>query len=863
MDASAVKSTAANEKPASMTTENGPVLVAKKTRHRKKKKRHGAAAAAAAGPEATGSSSLEKVLAETASGPLHSVNGSTSAAPRSFSPCSGSSIEKFSSGDDEEGRKDEVEDVEEDEYSSESEDEGESGYKPGGYHRVEVGEVYNSRFQVLEKLGWGHFSTVWKCVDRQTGATVALKVQKSARHYTDAARDEIELLECTVRAAKATQTESTIGQQEVIKVVCLIDSFEHKGPNGLHVCMVFEMMGDNLLTLIKYYNYRGVPLQLVRRLTRDMMEGLAFLHGKCEIIHTDLKPENVLLTHHIPQLPKIRKSQWDEFRATRLARYGKSADMFRNEDKSTGKVSNRTVASAASSAEVSKEEKKRLKNRLKKKRQKQRKQCGKNERGPSTDADTAGNKMGSTARPSLSPSDASVDSLRSSLSQLAFSASIDNTSPTDETFKSNFAGHAVDCISDSTNVTRVWCRQVGQLGDEEERDWVHMPPEFAARAMLLLPEGRVAGSKRKEREFTIALAAESTQSPNECASDHGKDDEVLETSFVLRYLDHVDDDVIKSIRGQVLGLCGRSVSPKSVSTTGVTYRVWRLEFDARYTHAVLYFLERRIEGLRFLNLAPSSGFALPGFFLPKPLGDQDVKRVVEDEDTGHCDSAADVIIQGINLASLAGSFENVLEIVPLRQRLGRWALRLNNIAHGELFDVMKLDAKICDLGNACWTTKHFTDDIQTRQYRCPEVILGKRYDTSADIWSMACFVFELLTGDLLFDPKNGRSFNRDEDHLAQMMELLGRMPKSFTGSRQSSRDFFNRKGDLKRIRNLKYWSLQQVLIEKYHFSRVDAECLASFLSPMLRYEPSKRATASECLAHPWLTHVDDVVGKNE
>ena len=29
--------------------------------------------------------------------------------------------------------------------------------------------------------------------------------------------------------------------------------------------------------------------------------------------------------------------------------------------------------------------------------------------------------------------------------------------------------------------------------------------------------------------------------------------------------------------------------------------------------------------------------------------------------------------------------------------------------------------KIVDFGNACWTYKQFTDDIQTRQYRCPEV----------------------------------------------------------------------------------------------------------------------------------------------
>ena len=32
--------------------------------------------------------------------------------------------------------------------------------------------------------------------------------------------------------------------------------------------------------------------------------------------------------------------------------------------------------------------------------------------------------------------------------------------------------------------------------------------------------------------------------------------------------------------------------------------------------------------------------------------------------------------------------------------------------------------KLADFGNACWVHKHFTEDIQTRQYRSPEVILG-------------------------------------------------------------------------------------------------------------------------------------------
>ena len=56
----------------------------------------------------------------------------------------------------------------------------------------------------------------------------------------------------------------------------------------------------------------------------------------------------------------------------------------------------------------------------------------------------------------------------------------------------------------------------------------------------------------------------------------------------------------------------------------------------------------------------------------------------------------------------------------------------------------------------------FTSDIQTRQYRCPEVLLGARYSTSADMWSFACLVFELATGDVLFDPRSGPNFGRDE-----------------------------------------------------------------------------------------------------
>ena len=52
-----------------------------------------------------------------------------------------------------------------------------------------------------------------------------------------------------------------------------------------------------------------------------------------------------------------------------------------------------------------------------------------------------------------------------------------------------------------------------------------------------------------------------------------------------------------------------------------------------------------------------------------------------------------------------------------------------------------ISVKIADLGNATPTTKHYTEDIQTRQYRAPEAILGRSdWDARADIWSVACLV---------------------------------------------------------------------------------------------------------------------------
>ncbi len=81
------------------------------------------------------------------------------------------------------------------ELSDSSEDEGMPDYKIGGYHPVHVGEIFMGRYIIIQKLGWGHFSTVWLSKDIKYNTYVALKIQKSSQNYLEAAYDEVEILD--------------------------------------------------------------------------------------------------------------------------------------------------------------------------------------------------------------------------------------------------------------------------------------------------------------------------------------------------------------------------------------------------------------------------------------------------------------------------------------------------------------------------------------------------------------------------------------------------------------------------------------------------------------------------------------------
>ena len=165
-------------------------------------------------------------------------------------------------------------------------------------------EIIDNRYIILRKLGWGHFSTVWLSLKLQDKKLYALKIQKSANKYTESAMEEEEILYDVasnfqdpkwVASVRKYMKDNTleVGRTHTHNLQ-MFDQFFHHAMHGRHSIMAFEVLGRNLLTLIKRFAYDGIPMPIVREVAKQTLMGLDYLHRICKIIHTDLKPENVV-----------------------------------------------------------------------------------------------------------------------------------------------------------------------------------------------------------------------------------------------------------------------------------------------------------------------------------------------------------------------------------------------------------------------------------------------------------------------------------------------------------------------------------------------------------------------------------------
>ncbi|KAL1741179.1 kinase-like domain-containing protein [Schizophyllum fasciatum] len=530
-------------------------------------------------------------------------------------------------------------------------------YVKGGYHPVKIGDTFSDgRYVVVRKLGWGHFSTVWLAKDTRLHRHVALKIVKSAPRYTETALDEIKLLQRLITSNNPpnaptpenpnpppSPSQTHPGRSHVIS---FLDHFRHKGPNGTHVCMVFEVLGENLLGLIKRHQHKGVPMPLVRQIAKQVLLGLDYMHRCCGVIHTDLKPENVLIA--IDDVESIIEAE--------------------------------LAASAAPS--------------------------------PSSSAPR-------TKLVGVPPSKGRGGNQTPRAESVFITGSQPLPSP-----------------SSTSSLSSLW-NGPGSAGAGSVDKWGFGMTKIA------------------NQDSTGSEAAEARQAGGDERNAHAD---------AVAGAEHISD-----------AMAGISLNGKPP-----------------------------VPGLSLLSQQAPANAVPQEIATPKP----------DDEEA----------------AALLSATE-------------------------------KITVKIADMGNATWVEHHFTDDIQTRQYRCPEVILGAKWGPSADIWSVACIIFELITGgDYLFDPASGSKYSKDDDHIAQIMELMGDIPKSIAFAGKYSSEFFNRKGELRHIAKLRYWPLDAVLHDKYLFPRPEAEALAAFLLPMLELYPERRAPAAELVKHRWL---DGVVVQGE
>ena len=573
----------------------------------------------------------------------------------------------------------------------------------------------------MQKLGWGHFSTCWLAKDMKYNNYVAIKVQKSEQKYIDAAYDEVEILQELEKHNFDKEWIKSLNEywkdqnykikngfkRDHSQVVQLLNSFIFFGQNGRHFCMVFEIMGVSLLEIIKKYNYKGIPIPIVRKIAKQILIGLDYLHRMCGIIHTDLKPENILVCLSKEELKQIKESGEYNFRNKK-----KESFDFKNNNFNIHNIRKINTSSNNNN----------------------------------------NNNFNYDNEKKIGKKNINNDE--------------DNFNKNNNSNKKNNNYNNNSNIYNNNNKNRK-----KNSPTKQEKDTINkMLDEII----------------KKEQENKIDL-------------EQFKIEDLIERPQVQS----VPNIKLKSLDDSIDNFS------QEENSTSLDYNI------NEYSNKIHSYIE-------------------------------EYSRIKHDKNY-----KMNLIYQ-FNLLSNIKNEKDKNEIIT---KLKNQNIKNENLEYEKL--LKNIDVKICDLGNACWINHHFSNEIQTREYRSPEVILGINYNTSADIWSFACLIFELITGDYLFEPKNSDSFNKNDDHLAQIIELLGKMPKKFCTIGKNSKKYFNKDGNLIRIKNLQFWSLKNVLITKYKIKENEAKSLSDFLLPMLEYYPEKRASAKKMLSHYWLKMKDN------
>lgn len=140
-------------------------------------------------------------------------------------------------------------------------------YNPGGYHPVMIGDVLRERYAIVDKLGFGGYSTVWLAHDTRLKQYVALKVG-----IADSIGRDTKIL----RAFSSKPSASFIhpGRDSVPR---LLDEFDVTGPNGTHPCYTVAPAQCNLRDAV----FLGMfPIRVARVLSAGLVQAVSYIHSR-------------------------------------------------------------------------------------------------------------------------------------------------------------------------------------------------------------------------------------------------------------------------------------------------------------------------------------------------------------------------------------------------------------------------------------------------------------------------------------------------------------------------------------------------------------------------------------------------------